>query len=645
MKIHSLRLTSFGKFKNTTIELADGINFIYGKNEAGKSTVMAFIKAMLYGFTGRGADGDRKRYTPWEGGGLSGEMEVTLPDGRRVVIIRTAGRTPAQDVYRVLDAVTGAECDVDLSAEIGVGENAFLKTLFIRQMDASLSGGDEELTDKLINLAGSGDADTGYDDAMSRLRDRIRFFKHQRGDGGQINALKREITALSDETEAAEAENKKYVAYIAEEKSLQTEIAALQERLQLLSAQKEGALAAENARKAEAAEKRLRAMTEGKEATEALLDSLLRKAEELAVLDTPMDDSVFAPAEDPQPLKIRLQKAKKKAALLSGFGAVIALAGILLSVAKLLPAGGACFALALLLIILGMAGNREKQALQENLSGLEKKEAGRAEQLAAFGCTSVKEYIDKLAEKQGMEERIRDAEEKIKLLSAEAEAAAAEFEVHKKSSEAGIALCDRDIEELNQEINRTKHRLDEKMQEAATIAGILKGGLGSRKTADVLLSAQSCLAEQLEEAETELAALQLAAETLEEVYAELSRDFTPRINEKASEYFSALLDRADEKLLLDKNYAVTVGRGEHRPLKAFSGGTMDQAFLAVRLAIAELVLKDTEMPVFLDDSFLQYDETREENALALLKRIAEKRQIIWFSCKDRELKEINRIEI
>ncbi|MBE7062590.1 MAG: chromosome segregation protein SMC, partial [Ruminococcaceae bacterium] len=96
MKIHSLRLTSFGKFKNKTIALSDGINLIYGKNEAGKSTVMAFIKAMLYGFNGRGADGDRKRYIPWDGGGLSGEMEVTLPGGRRVVIIRSAGRTPAQ---------------------------------------------------------------------------------------------------------------------------------------------------------------------------------------------------------------------------------------------------------------------------------------------------------------------------------------------------------------------------------------------------------------------------------------------------------------------------------------------------------------------------------------------------------------------
>ena len=55
MKIHTLHLASFGKFKDKTIHFEDGINLIYGENEAGKSTVMAFIKAMLYGFTGRGA--------------------------------------------------------------------------------------------------------------------------------------------------------------------------------------------------------------------------------------------------------------------------------------------------------------------------------------------------------------------------------------------------------------------------------------------------------------------------------------------------------------------------------------------------------------------------------------------------------------
>ncbi len=647
MKIHSLRLTSFGKFKNKTIALSDGINLIYGKNEAGKSTVMAFIKAMLYGFNGRGADGDRKRYIPWDGGGVSGEMEVTLSGGRRVVIIRSAGRTPAQDTFRVLDAVTGEECIVDLAEEIGVGENAFLKTLFIRQMDASISGGEEELTSKLINLAGSGDADTGFEKSMSWLRDKIRYLKHQRGDGGRINELKKEITALAAEIEAAEEENKRYTAYIAEEKKLRIEIESLQKKLRLLSVQREEASAAENVKKADAAEKRLRAMMEGKESAEALLESLIRKAEELSVFNASISDSIFV-SEDSSPLELRLNKTKKKVNFLFVAAGVSFLLGIFLLFLKVFPGAVACMMIAALILTLGITGKREKKGLLDKLSALKKKETERAALLASYGCASVKEYNDKLVEKRNVTERIQEIEEKINFLSAEVETAVKECEIYKKTVESykgSTTVCTFNTEELNQEIYNTEQSLALKIREAATVEGILKGGVGNKKTADVLLSEQACLMEQLEEAETELSALQLAAETLEEVYTDLSRDFTPRINEKASEIFSALVGRADEKLLLDKKYVVTVERGEHHLLKFFSGGTIDQAFLAVRLAIAELVLKDKEMPVFLDDSFQQYDEEREENAIAVLRKFSEKRQIIWFSCKDRVDREINRIEI
>ena len=224
MKINCLRLISFGKFKNKTINFTDGINFIYGKNESGKSTIMAFIKAMLYGFTGRGPDGDRNRYKPWDGEVLSGEMDVTLSDGRRVIIKRVSGRTPAKDELVCLDALTGEKCDIDPAKEIGVGESTFLKSVFIRQTESATMGSDEELTDRLINLAGSGDMDISFDAAMQYLRDKIRFYKHQRGDGGQIAEIKKEISRLQSEIESKEAENKRILSYLVREKNLQKEI-------------------------------------------------------------------------------------------------------------------------------------------------------------------------------------------------------------------------------------------------------------------------------------------------------------------------------------------------------------------------------------------------------------------------------------
>ena len=58
MKINSCNITSFGKFKNFNIDFSDGLNIVFGENEAGKSTVMAFIKMMFYGYSGKMADID-----------------------------------------------------------------------------------------------------------------------------------------------------------------------------------------------------------------------------------------------------------------------------------------------------------------------------------------------------------------------------------------------------------------------------------------------------------------------------------------------------------------------------------------------------------------------------------------------------------
>lgn len=50
LKLKKIILTNFGKFENFILDLDDGLNVVYGKNEAGKSTIQAFIHGMFYGF-------------------------------------------------------------------------------------------------------------------------------------------------------------------------------------------------------------------------------------------------------------------------------------------------------------------------------------------------------------------------------------------------------------------------------------------------------------------------------------------------------------------------------------------------------------------------------------------------------------------
>lgn len=635
MKIHTLSITSFGKFKNKTLSFEEGINYIYGENEAGKTTVMAFIKAMLYGFSGRGADGDRKKYMPWEGGSLSGEMEVTLKDGRRIVISRAAGKTPAQDVCNILDAVTGEKCDVDLIGEIGFGENAFLKTVFLRQNNVGIDGGDEELTDKLLNLAGSGNADTGFDEAMTRLADEMRIYRHLRGDGGKINALRREVDALSDELAKAQAENQNFFRYRSEEKALREEILKIEARREALEAAILAAKADATQKQAEEAGKKRSAIEEARKEALETIQALEEKQTEYAAFEEKLADFYFAPAENPKP-HIEMEGKAKKARLWLCLAAGCALfGGIGCLLIRQLLFGGAAVMLALLMGIMTIGWHKRIGQARKEILRIEKENAARDAALSAFGCTSVQDYMDKRAQKLALDEKLEAAKEKKTLL---------EKTLQEASSREGVVVLSGEAQKLEREKAEADELYAGKIRKLAEIEGFLKGSLDGRKTPDMILSARAAKMEELEEAEKEFAALSLAAKTLEEVRNELSRDFTPRINEKASAYLSEITGK-EEKLLLDKKYAVTMGRETHRPLKAFSGGTMDQAFLAVRLAVSALVLADPEMPIFLDDSFMQYDDAREGNTLRLLEKLSKERQIFWFSCKKREDGNINRITL
>ena len=73
MKILDLHIDGFGKFHNRDISFSDGLNIVYGKNEAGKSTLHTFIRGMLFGIErqrGRASRNDTyTKYEPWTDSG------------------------------------------------------------------------------------------------------------------------------------------------------------------------------------------------------------------------------------------------------------------------------------------------------------------------------------------------------------------------------------------------------------------------------------------------------------------------------------------------------------------------------------------------------------------------------------------------
>ena len=81
VKIHKLKINAYGKLKDKEIEFKDHINVVYGKNEAGKSTILTFIVNMLYGIS-KNKNGknysDFEKYKPWDAEEFSGKLEYEL---------------------------------------------------------------------------------------------------------------------------------------------------------------------------------------------------------------------------------------------------------------------------------------------------------------------------------------------------------------------------------------------------------------------------------------------------------------------------------------------------------------------------------------------------------------------------------------
>jgi uncharacterized protein YhaN len=97
-----------------------------------------------------------------------------------------------------------------------------------------------------------------------------------------------------------------------------------------------------------------------------------------------------------------------------------------------------------------------------------------------------------------------------------------------------------------------------------------------------------------------------------------------------------------EKVKVDENLGVSLysrEKGEYinidDKIDQLSSGTMDQAYLAARLAILELVATEGKPPIILDDTFVSFDDMgRKERAFKVLESFAKYYQILYFTCHD-----------
>ncbi len=154
---------------------------------------------------------------------------------------------------------------------------------------------------------------------------------------------------------------------------------------------------------------------------------------------------------------------------------------------------------------------------------------------------------------------------------------------------------------------------------------------------DILRSRLKAVNNKIDRLEDIYAALELAQTALSTATTQLQRRFAPRISKRAQTLFSKLTGGRYQRITLGEDLSLSAAAENEDTLRSSlwrSEGTIDQLYLALRLAVAEELTPDA--PLILDDALVRFDAERLMLALEILQEEAKSKQVILFTCQNRE---------
>ena len=682
MKITKLHPAGFGRLPDKEYTFSEGINVIAGPNEAGKTTLRQFLTAMLFGWEKSRAKADPyKRYKPWSGtGAYGGVMELTA-EGKEYRVERDfTGEGPALTV-RQYPSMREVPAPEGLLPAIGsrLTRAGYENTVMVPQGSAAPEGDLAQLyANYIANMSRSKDRGIDVAEALETLSSRRKILeKHKTADSvaelrktvetlkareaeldrlaEEQAALRAEKDALARQMEALDSEKSAeeerafaewlhgYEAYCEAVVKQESDIAALEERCR----QREELLAElPDVDKIEETERRMDALLREREREDAKRETALAeaKAREARIAGRKRHIAwfwipaivLFAAAAVWLFLATRTTETPVWKIWLGIVGATIGAVVAAGALAIRARCGKRLRAAAKAREAAEASSERQRELAAE-IAMMPTEEALHAERDRAVGgkarAEALAERIAESEEALAESERVLTAE-RSKLLS---ELSA--FEPADDLTEGAVEkvrghILARSVQNKNRhaQLQAEAERLTERI---ARLSQALEDG--DRVTGD-RLEAHQRLGEAertLAAEQTEIAALQLAEDTVRNLSATIHDSFGKDLNKAVSAYADAFTDGAYAKLSADENLTVRTGSGAKATESSLlSTGAAEQVSLALRLAVAEKMYAGEHLPLVFDDSFVYYDNVRLRSALARLAATGE--QILIFSCTDRE---------
>ena len=699
MKIYSMTAT-FGKLEHQTLTLQPGLNVIAAGNEWGKSTWCAFLTAMLYGLDTRAKStknilADKDRFTPWSGTPMAGRIDLNW-NGKDITIERsTKGRIPLGDflAYETRSGLNVPELNAQNCGEklLGVERSVFLRSGFIRLTDLNVTD-DEALRRRLNNLVTTGDESSAADGLANHLRELKNRVRHNRtGLLPQAEAERVRLEEDLQEIKRLEERNDGILRQMDElddwRLALENHQGALAYHASLEDARKVGF--AESTWK-EAVERYedlqvLCNALESRETAQEHLDELRNMADRQMDLQKQLQElpqvqeaenkhEAFAdltPEEARSKAETdaaRYRKLSRRVDYWGIIGLLLGLCGLVWLIRDLVPGLVCCFlgvGFVVRGLVLKMRHVNEMIALEECYETddtdlwLEQAETYAAEleqrqreaqalilkrQDLGRQLQELKAQIAEYTDNQGMELCRRDWEGVLSTWDARDEA----LRIMRKSEDhyqdlrdmARYAKAPEFHDRLTHSEAYTARLLEECMadrQRLENLQGQCRGNmeaLGSKLELEEQLEKVKARIRQLEKT---YAALTLAQDTLSQATAELQRRFAPRIAQRAGELMNRMTGGRYDRLSIGDDLSLRAGAQQEDTLRDAlwrSDGTVDQLYLSLRLAVAEELLPG--VPLVLDDALVRFDDKRAAAAMEILKDEAKDRQVILFTCHERE---------
>ena len=655
---------TYGKLDQARLDLQPGLNVICAPNEGGKSTWCRFLLAMFYGLNTRqrGDLADKNRFQPWSGSLMQGKLELSVGDKELTLSRRTQRPDAPLGVFSCtysgtdtpVPGLDAARCGETL---LGVPQSVYQRCAFIPSGSLAIDA-DADLERRISALISTGDEKISFSQVESRLKKQLRQRKYNRS--GSIPLLEAEIAGLR-----------------AAQQEAQTLTGQLENLQQQLSQAREDQARRRQARLQVAQE----ALREKESCLQALPDSsdLQRINQQLGAvrsLGDQVQQAQEAVSRQESAIEAQLQelnrnplhpmtKAQLEAQLQIQPPTPPQVAQLLISLALGLCGGGflwyeidrpqvlwLCLACAVTALAAGnflrllirrirlqqsrrreLSRQEELRKLAESyLPALEELEAQRAllrqkQQILSDGDRRLRTQLsDLLSQVSRWDDSVQSAGDIRRFVR----------ETAQNRDRLAQELHQAQTQLLQAQMSDTDDTVTHLQQQIAQVQGRLDAGRDALALGDQI----SRLEEELVRQQAEYNALQLSLDALRAANTTLQNRFSPELGRRAAEIFTEMTASPWNHILLDREFHLSAESGSdpaRRSVQLLSAGTADQLYLAVRLAICEMVLPpEKNPPLILDDALLTFDDARLATTLNYLAHLGEKRQILLFTCQGRE---------